>query len=67
MLMSNITLLKVWPGPTAFPDFTNPNTTEWWTNMATTFHEIIPFDGMWIVWFLKLSFLSITVFILGYE
>ena len=42
---------KVWPGKTAFPDFTNPNTVEWWTDVAAAFHEIVPFDGMWIVRF----------------
>jgi hypothetical protein len=45
----NFIFLKVWPGLTAFPDFTNPNTVEWWTNLAEGFHNIIPFDGMWIV------------------
>ncbi|CAF1109689.1 unnamed protein product [Adineta steineri] len=39
---------KVWPGLTAFPDFTNENSIEWWTNVAATFHDIIPFDGIWI-------------------
>ncbi|CAF2048966.1 unnamed protein product [Rotaria magnacalcarata] len=39
---------QVWPGITAFPDFTNPDAVEWWTNIAATFHETIPFDGMWI-------------------
>ncbi|CAF4986717.1 unnamed protein product [Rotaria sp. Silwood1] len=39
---------QVWPGNTAFPDFTNPKTTEWWTNCAARFHDIIPFDGMLI-------------------
>ncbi|CAF1050538.1 unnamed protein product [Adineta steineri] len=39
---------KVWPGITAFPDFTNPETIEWWTDIASAFHEVIPFDGMWI-------------------
>jgi lysosomal alpha-glucosidase len=41
--------LKVWPGLTAFPDFTNPNSVQWWTDVAADFHKIIPFDGMWIV------------------
>ncbi|CAF3709824.1 unnamed protein product [Rotaria sordida] len=36
------------PGITVFPDFTNPNTVEWWTNIAATFHEKIPFDGICI-------------------
>ncbi|CAF3499233.1 unnamed protein product [Rotaria sp. Silwood1] len=39
---------KVWPGVTVFPDFTNPNATEWWTKIASDFHDIVPFDGMWI-------------------
>jgi alpha-glucosidase (family GH31 glycosyl hydrolase) len=39
----------VWPGATAFPDFTNPNATQWWTDMAGAYHNIVPFDGMWIV------------------
>jgi alpha-glucosidase (family GH31 glycosyl hydrolase) len=41
--------VKVWPGATVFPDYTNPNATEWWTNMAASFHEIIPYDGIWLV------------------
>uniref|UniRef100_A0A8C3ULC5 Lysosomal alpha-glucosidase n=1 Tax=Catharus ustulatus TaxID=91951 RepID=A0A8C3ULC5_CATUS len=40
---------KVWPGPTAFPDFTNPRTHEWWHDMVKDFHEQVPFDGMWLV------------------
>jgi hypothetical protein len=59
--------LKVWPGVTAFPDFTNPNSVQWWTDVAADFHKIIPFDGMWLVLFLILFFLRVTVFILGYE
>ncbi|NXN16898.1 LYAG glucosidase, partial [Indicator maculatus] len=39
---------KVWPGPTAFPDFTNPETHEWWYDMVKDFHDQVPFDGMWI-------------------
>ena len=40
---------KVWPGDTVFPDFTHPNATKWWSEMAATFHNSIPFDGIWIV------------------
>lgn len=40
---------QVWPGPTAFPDFTNPETHEWWHDMVKDFHDQVPFDGMWIV------------------
>ncbi|CAF3783626.1 unnamed protein product [Rotaria sordida] len=39
---------EVWPGPTVFPDFTNPKTVEWWTKLLGAYHEIIPVDGMWI-------------------
>ncbi|KAM3846334.1 lysosomal alpha-glucosidase isoform 3-T3 [Vipera latastei] len=38
----------VWPGPTAFPDFTNPETHQWWYDMVKDFHDKVPFDGMWI-------------------
>lgn len=44
-----LSLLQVWPGPTAFPDFTNPRTHEWWYDMVKDFHEQVPFDGMWLV------------------
>uniref|UniRef100_A0A8C0Y2K0 Lysosomal alpha-glucosidase n=9 Tax=Castor canadensis TaxID=51338 RepID=A0A8C0Y2K0_CASCN len=39
---------KVWPGSTAFPDFTNPEALDWWQDMVTEFHAQVPFDGMWI-------------------
>ncbi len=42
-------VFQVWPGPTAFPDFTNPSSTAWWTQIAAAYHDIVPFDGMWIV------------------
>lgn len=41
--------IQVWPGPTAFPDFTNPETLDWWQDMVAEFHAQVPFDGMWIV------------------
>ncbi|XP_062936672.1 lysosomal alpha-glucosidase isoform X2 [Cynocephalus volans] len=39
---------KVWPGSTAFPDFTNPEALDWWQDMVAEFHAQVPFDGMWI-------------------
>ncbi|XP_072339593.1 lysosomal alpha-glucosidase [Scyliorhinus torazame] len=39
---------KVWPGPTAFPDFTNPETWAWWYENIKEFHDKVSFDGMWI-------------------
>lgn len=39
----------MWPGPTAFPDFTSPEALDWWQDMVAEFHAQVPFDGMWIV------------------
>ncbi|KOB78648.1 Lysosomal alpha-glucosidase [Operophtera brumata] len=40
---------QVWnTGHTAFPDFTHPNSTDYWVEMMTTFHKKVPFDGAWI-------------------
>ncbi|XP_051878369.1 lysosomal alpha-glucosidase-like isoform X2 [Pristis pectinata] len=39
---------KVWPGLTAFPDFTNPDTHQWWLDNLLHFHKAVPFDGLWI-------------------
>ena len=46
---SEILVGSVWPGSTVFPDFTNPNTTKWWTRVATRYHDQVEFDGIWIV------------------
>lgn len=52
-LPSSLTYLKVrlqvWPGPTAFPDFTNPETLRWWEDCIRDFHSKVPVDGLWIV------------------
>ncbi|KAM6939968.1 lysosomal alpha-glucosidase [Xenentodon cancila] len=39
---------KVWPGLTAYPDFSDEVTHEWWYDNLLKFHEKIPFDGLWI-------------------
>ncbi|KAL8175379.1 UNVERIFIED_CONTAM: hypothetical protein K2H54_021715, partial [Gekko kuhli] len=39
---------QVWPGLTAFPDFSNPNTHQWWLENLNRFHTQVPFDGVWI-------------------
>lgn len=40
---------QVWPGLTAYPDFSNDATYEWWYDNLKSFHEKVPFDGLWIV------------------
>nr|XP_057925995.1 lysosomal alpha-glucosidase isoform X1 [Doryrhamphus excisus] len=39
---------KVWPGLTAYPDFSDNVTHEWWYENLKKFHEQVPFDGLWI-------------------
>ncbi|KAM9101481.1 lysosomal alpha-glucosidase [Sarcophilus harrisii] len=39
---------QVWPGLTAFPDFSNPETHQWWLENLNVFHAQVPFDGLWI-------------------
>ncbi|KAH7962551.1 hypothetical protein HPB52_016856 [Rhipicephalus sanguineus] len=37
-----------WPGNIMFPDFGNPLTQAWWSEQLREFHQIVPFDGLWI-------------------
>ncbi|XP_058100854.1 alpha-glucosidase-like [Magnolia sinica] len=39
---------KVWPGPTYFPDFLDPAAVSFWGHEIAIFHQVIPFDGLWI-------------------
>ncbi|KAM6305024.1 sucrase-isomaltase, intestinal [Aegotheles albertisi] len=39
---------EVWPGETVFPDFTNPECTSWWVEECKLFHDVVPYDGIWI-------------------
>jgi lysosomal alpha-glucosidase len=43
-----ITLRQVWPGTTAYPDFTNPATVTYWKNQIQGFLQLAPVDGLWI-------------------
>ncbi|CAD6199485.1 unnamed protein product [Caenorhabditis auriculariae] len=48
---TKVMLGNVWPDRnTGFPDFldTTDKTNNWWANEFSTFHQILPFDGMWI-------------------
>lgn len=46
----NIYIAKVWnPVSTAFPDFTHPNSTAYWTKQLREYHDKVPFDAIWIV------------------
>lgn len=39
---------QVWPGPTHFPDWFAANATSYWTEQLKAFHDLIPYDGIWI-------------------
>lgn len=40
---------KVWNrASTVWPDFTHPNTVDYWTRLLNGLHKQIPFDGAWI-------------------
>ncbi|OPJ74286.1 hypothetical protein AV530_004145 [Patagioenas fasciata monilis] len=39
---------EVWPGRTVFPDFTNPECTNWWVEECEMFYSQVPYDGIWI-------------------
>ncbi|NXP73261.1 LYAG glucosidase, partial [Ramphastos sulfuratus] len=39
---------QVWPGFTAFADFSNPDTHQWWLENLQRFYAHVPFDGLWI-------------------
>ncbi|XP_065509451.1 maltase-glucoamylase-like [Caloenas nicobarica] len=39
---------EVWPGRTVFPDFTNPECTNWWVEECQIFYNQVPYDGIWI-------------------
>jgi alpha-glucosidase (family GH31 glycosyl hydrolase) len=48
---TRVMLGNVWPTDNvAFPDFLDPTniTRDWWANEFALFHQILPFDGIWI-------------------
>ncbi|XP_056161900.1 alpha-glucosidase-like [Syzygium oleosum] len=38
----------VWPGPVYFPDFFHPSSESYWGGEIKRFHDVLPFDGLWI-------------------
>jgi alpha-glucosidase (family GH31 glycosyl hydrolase) len=47
-IQGNNYLGQVWPGPTYFPDFLNPNTQSYWTDQMKDFLSLANADGIWI-------------------
>jgi alpha-glucosidase (family GH31 glycosyl hydrolase) len=39
---------KVWPGFTVFPDFTNPDTQDYWNYLISKFYKDVPVDAIWL-------------------
>lgn len=44
----DILIGEVWPGPTAFPDFTKAETRQWWEDCIEDFRSKVSMDGLWI-------------------
>eukprot|EP00331_Platyophrya_macrostoma_P000206 CAMPEP_0176406814 /NCGR_PEP_ID=MMETSP0127-20121128/1078_1 /TAXON_ID=938130 /ORGANISM="Platyophrya macrostoma, Strain WH" /LENGTH=894 /DNA_ID=CAMNT_0017785977 /DNA_START=246 /DNA_END=2930 /DNA_ORIENTATION=- len=44
----SVLINAVWPGWTAFPDFTLPSAQAWWADQIATYRSTIPIDGMWL-------------------
>ena len=45
---SDILFGKVWPGYSAFPDFTSDITNQWWVDELNEFYSKLNFDGLWL-------------------
>ncbi|XP_005039276.1 PREDICTED: sucrase-isomaltase, intestinal-like [Ficedula albicollis] len=40
---------QAWPpGDSVFPDYTNPRTVEWWTQLCLELKDVLDYDGIWI-------------------
>ncbi|XP_054547898.1 probable maltase-glucoamylase 2 [Talpa occidentalis] len=45
---SGFVLGKGYPGPTVFPDYSDPICTQWWEDQLNEFYKNLTFDGVWI-------------------
>ena len=41
-------VIKVWPKLTVCPDFTSEATIQWWFDETAKFHDVVPYDGLWV-------------------
>uniref|UniRef100_A0A8D2M864 alpha-glucosidase n=1 Tax=Zonotrichia albicollis TaxID=44394 RepID=A0A8D2M864_ZONAL len=48
LLIIFLWIFQVWPGETVFPDYTSAEGTDWWVNECKLFHDMVPYDGIWI-------------------
>ncbi|KAJ0733185.1 putative alpha-glucosidase [Helianthus annuus] len=39
---------QVWPGIVSYPDFLNPKGAKFWGDEIKRFHNLLPFDGIWL-------------------
>ncbi|KAK5167446.1 uncharacterized protein LTR77_007145 [Saxophila tyrrhenica] len=37
-----------WPGYSVWGDWLNPEANAWWSSEVNMFHQLIPFDGVWV-------------------
>ena len=40
--------VQVWPGATHFPDFLSKAGVKYWGQQLQAFHDLVPYDGLWI-------------------
>ena len=40
--------VQVWPGATHFPDFLSKTGVKYWGQQLQAFHDLVPYDGLWI-------------------
>ena len=38
----------MWPNQAVYPDYFNPNTTDWYVRSLESLHTNVDFDGLWL-------------------